>query len=335
MQKHKKYDLLERIIQSINEDGWNLFYLSDPQFHPFRLKIYKDSESLNIGIYIWHITHGGGAKRPAHEYRIQITGVERFEQESGGKTLILGWWEEGNVFAGFDYNMHVGKLGFSPSIQIREEALRKAYINGFAPSIKENNEIAIAFKPDFLVEYIKNLEPLHTFGEVVTDFEILERASEKPEEINEAVMKPLNEPRKVTITNVTKKIRDNSFKSRVLTAYGNKCALCGIQLKLIDAAHILPVNYEKSTDETSNGIALCALHHRAYDNALVTINREYRILLDEKKLKRLKDLNLDGGLKKFAHELRPLIHLPPAVNDRPHIQYVEKANEIRGWGLDF
>jgi len=335
MRRHKKYKLLERMIQAIYEDGWNVFYLSDPQFHPFRLKIYKDEERHNVRIYIWHVTHGGGEKRPAHEYRIQITGVDQFEQELGGKTLILGWWEDGGVFAGFDYNMHVGKLGFSPSIQIKEEALRKAYINGFAPSIKENREIAIAFRPDFFVEYIRNLESLHSFGESIEDYEVLEDVSEQPEEINEEIIQKVTEPRKVTVSNVSRKVRDNSFKYRVLTAYANKCAFCGIQLKLIDAAHILPVSYEGSTDETSNGLALCALHHRSFDNALVTVNNEYQIIYSEAKMKNLKKIGLDGGMEKFINDLRPFIHVPPAINDRPHIKFIETANEIRGWQLNF
>ncbi len=335
MKKHRKYKLLEKIVQSINDDGWNVLYLSDPRLHPFRLKIYRGAESYNVRIYIWYITHGGGIKRPIHEFRIQITGVAQFEPEINGKTLILGWWKEGEVFAGFDFNFHTQKLGFSPSIQIKEKALRQAYMKGFAPSLKENKEIAIAFRPDFFVEYIRNLESLHSFGESMDDYEILEGASESSEEVNETIIQKISGPRKTTVINISRKIRDSSFKSRVMTAYSHKCAFCDLQLKLIDAAHILPVSYESSSDETANGLALCALHHRAYDNALVTFNKEYQILFNETKMKTLQETGLDGGIEKFIKDLRPLIHLPPAINDRPHIKYVEKANELRGWKFAF
>lgn len=334
MRRHRKYNLVDIIIQSIYEDGWNLFYLSDPGFHPFRLKIYKENESHNIRIYIWNLTHGGGIKRPADEYRIQITGIEQFEPEFGGKTLILGWWEEGGVFAGFDFKKHTGKLGFSPSIQIREEALRKAYLSGFAPWKKENEEIAIAFRPDFFIEYIRNLESLHSFDESKTDFEILEEVSERPDEINDILIKKVSQPRQTTVQNVTKKVRDNSFKLRVLTAYRFKCAFCGLQLNLIDAAHLIPVFHEKSTDETSNGFAACALHHRAYDNALVTFNQRYQIINNQIKMNELKEDGLDGGMEKFITDLKPIIILPPAINDRPHIEYIRISNEIRGWNLN-
>lgn len=328
--RHRKYDLLELIIQGIRDDGWNIIYLSDPKFHPFRFKIYRNEESHNIRIYVWNLTHGGGAQRPADEYRIQITGVDRFEQEPNGKTLVLGWWREGEVFAGFDFNKHSGALGFSPSIQIREEALRKAHVKGVAPWEKDNQEIAIAFRSDFIGEYVRNLESLHSFGESDADLEVLEEVTENPDEVNDTEIATVTVERQTAVVSVKKKIRDNSFKSRILTSYSSKCAFCGVQLKLIDAAHIVPVQHD-GTDETSNGIALCALHHRAFDRNLVTFNGDYQIVYNQNQFDKLREIGLDGGADKFVDDLRAVIHLPPTVSDRPHVDYVNTANQIRGW----
>ncbi|MCD4695584.1 MAG: HNH endonuclease [Bacteroidales bacterium] len=328
--RHRKHDLLDLIIQGIRDDGWNIIYLSDLKFHPFRLKIYRNDESYRIRIYIWNLTHGGGTLRPADEYRIQITGVEQFKQELNEKTLILGWWREGEVFAGFDFHKHNGALGFSPSIQIREQALRKAHIRGIAPWEKDNQEIAIAFRTDFIVEYIKNLESLHSFGESQEDFEVLEELTENPNEVNDSTISGIAEKRQTAVVSVKKKLRDNSFKSRVLTSYSNRCAFCGVQLKLIDAAHIVPVQHD-GTDETSNGISLCALHHRAYDRNLVTFNEQYQIIYNENQFGKLREIGLDGGAEKFVGDLRAVIHLPPTKLDRPNIGYINLANDIRGW----
>lgn len=328
--RHRKYDLLEIIIQGIRDDGWNIIYLSDTKFHPFRFRIYRDNESHDIKIYVWNLTHGGGSQRPVDEYRIQITGTEKFEQEVDGKTLILGWWKEGDVFAGFDYNKHNGILGFSPSIQIREQALRKAHEIGIALWEKDNQEIAVAFRQDFIVEYIRNLESLHSFGESRQDLEILSEITENPAEVNDTEITKITEERQITVVNVKKKIRDNSFKSRVLISYSNKCAFCGIQLKLIDAAHIVPVQYD-GTDETSNGISLCALHHRAYDRNLVTFNEGYQIIFNEKQFDKLQEIRLNYGAEKFVSDLKAVISLPPTISDRPHRDYISLANGIRGW----
>jgi putative restriction endonuclease len=333
MPRRSKAELLEIIKKAIIDDGWNLFYLANPRIHPFRIKVFTETESINLRIYIWNLTHGGGQHRPADEYRIQITGITRFEAEPGGKTLILGWWEEAEVFAAFDFTRHSGHLGYSPSIQIREEALRRAVINGFAPWQKESGEIAIAFRPDFFMEYVKNLESLHSFDQNARDFQVLEEAAENPDQINDTVLNTVSQRRKTTVANITQKVRDNSFKSRVLTAYSNRCAFCSLQLKLIDASHILPVSFPDSTDETSNGLALCALHHRAFDKSMVTLNENYQIIHNDFQLRQLRTEGLDGGMDKFIRNLRAIIHVPPAVGDRPHTEYIRKANEFRGWNF--
>jgi len=328
---HRKRDLLDQIVRSVNESGWNVLYLEDISYHPFVLRIYRGAQSHTIRIYVWNLTHGGGKERPVNEYRIQITGTERFENTPGEKTLILGWWNEVGVFAGFDYHKHSGTLGASPSFQIREEYLRTAMLNGFSPCDKGNGEIAIAFRPDFFASYVDQLTQLHSFGASTTDLKVLENLSEHPLDLNTMQLAQVSAQRQTTLVTLSKKLRDNSFKDRVLTAYGFKCAFSGMQLKLIDAAHIVPVDVEYSTDETSNGIALSALYHRAYDRGLVTFNEQYQILVNDEKVGKLREIGFDGGLDSFVGSLRPIIAVPPAVSDRPNVHLVKEANKLRGW----
>ncbi len=331
MARHRKYDLLDIIVQSVNDCGWNVLYVGDISQHPFVLKIYSNEESHLLRIYIWNLTHGGGAARPKNEYRIQITGADCFEKHAGEKTLILGWWGEVGVYAGFDYAKHTGKLGFSPSMQIREEFLRKALINSFSPCDKGNNEIAIAFRPDFFVSYVQSSEQLHSFGDSKKDFKVLEEISDRPPELNTELIQQVSKQRQTAVIQLSRKLRDTSFKARVLTAYGNKCAFSGMQLKLVDAAHIVPVSSDKSTDDTANGIALSALYHRAYDKGLVTFNEQYQIIVNIDEMKKFGETGFDGGMDKFVKDLRPVIAVPPAVSDRPNIEFIKEANRLRGW----
>jgi putative restriction endonuclease len=127
-----------------------------------------------------------------------------------------------------------------------------------------------------------------------------------------------------------KKLRDVSFRKRVLTAYSFRCSICGIQLNLVESAHIIPVQYN-GTEETSNGLALCPLHHKAYDSSLITVGEDYRVRLNDEKVSKLKQAQLDDGLEGFESNLRPIIHLSPAISDRPHVEYIKQANQIRGW----
>lgn len=334
---HRKNELLDNIVQAINESGWNVLYAGDTSQHPFLLKIYKDNEKFLLRIYIWNLTHGGGAKRAADEYRIQITGVTHFEQREGEKTLILGWWKHIGVFAGFDFNKHKDKtwsLGEdSPSIQIKEENLRNALINGFSAGDKGNGEIAIAFRPDFFGEYVQDLEKLHQLGGSVRQIQVVEQIATGQLQVNSEEVRALSPARQTIIETISKKLRDNNFKKRVLTAYGNQCAFSGIQLKLVDAAHIFPVSEVTSTDDTSNGIALSAIYHRAFDRGLVTLNEEYQIVINEAKMDGLREIGFDGGMKIFRKNLRPIIIVPPTTTDRPNVNFVRDANRLRGWKL--
>lgn len=329
MSRLSKPELLNVIVSAIAESGWNTLYLDN--HHPFRLQLFNAETSYRLRIYIWNITHGGGKARPADEYRIQITGVNRFEFEPDGKTLILGWWDEAGVFAGFDFNKHNQSLGASPSFQIRETCLQEAYANRFALCLKENQEIAVAFRPDFFVEYVASLEGLHQSGDSPQVLETLQQVASDPYGINDHDLEELQEDRRIVVSAVQRRLRSSSFRSRVLTVYNHSCAFCGLQMNLVQAAHILPITHAESTDDTYNGIAACFLHHAAYDRGLIAFDDSYRIVTNSQAIESLVLSDRGGGSENFRHALRPFIILPPAVADRPHIELVRRANQVRGW----
>jgi putative restriction endonuclease len=78
------------------------------------------------------------------------------------------------------------------------------------------------------------------------------------------------------------KVRKSSFRPEVLSAYSQKCAVCGYGSNLgmnsvgLDAAHIQWHGYG-GPDEVQNGIALCSLHHRLFDRGAFTITSEFMI----------------------------------------------------------
>ena len=178
-------------------------------------------QSYRVRVYIWNLTHGG-QNRPEDEWRIQVTGIERFKPELRGKTLILGWWEETGVFAGFDYAHHGGEFGASPSIQLREAALHQAVIHGFWPHSKVNDELAIAFRPDFLVSYIESLESLHECGQAMEEVEVLRKIGENPDDVNdEDIEVEVAEPRRFAIISTKRALRRSDFRERVLSAHSD------------------------------------------------------------------------------------------------------------------
>lgn len=335
MPRLTKPDLLREVEKGFQAGGWTVLFLSGPKDHPARYRVSKDGVSITVRVYIWNISHGGG-QRSAAEYRIQITGLDphRFIPEQNGKTVILGYWDNEEVFAGFDLNFHSGVLGGSPSLQIGEDALLGAKRHKFAVHEKGNGELAIAFTPDFIGTYVENLASLHATGGIPAEVGLLNRIAADPSSVPEPeINATVAGGRQYAITETRRALRALDFKDRVLTAYRHRCAMCGVQLRLIDGAHILPVSESHSTDETANGVALCALHHRAYDRGLVTFDRRYKVHVSQRQIADLRASGRDGKLAEFQKALSAVIHLPPAARDQPNPDYVGEANTLRGWKL--
>lgn len=323
------HQLLDLIIRSIRMSEWHVLVLSDRK--PFHLKVFKeDGRAFPLHVFIWNCTHGGGSKRSPDEYRIQFTGVvPRIIQNE--PTLLLGWHDECEVFVGWDIRKHSDQDSQSPSAQVKINAIRDASRHSFSIYRRKNDEITVAFRPQFLVEYALNSGVLHASdsGDALDDLSLLNSVDEVTDERIDDVG---NNERKRVIREVVTKYRAHDFRRRVIGSYENKCAVCDIQLGLIDAAHIIPVADNSSTDETSNGIALCKIHHAAYDNNIISFDENYRIEVSDVTRRGLEHENIAGGFDDFVKGLRDCIALPLDEMDRPNPKYILRAREIRGWG---
>ena len=323
-----KKDLLNRVLAAVDASGWQALVVDSS--HPFALRLFRreDQVVLNLRIYIWNCTHGGN-NRPPDEFRVQITGVIP-KSHKGEKTLLLGWHEGYGVFVGFDIRRHANQDSSSPSIQVKQASLLNAHNRAFSAYDRANGEIAVCFRPQFLVEYSMNLATLHSF--TVEDAESLEMLNAIDNlDAKEIDAKVGDYERREVIASIKRKYREYDFRDRVLSAYRATCAFCGLQLRLVEAAHILPVAADQSTDETRNGIALCALHHRAYDLNLISFDEQYHIEVSGSAVDRLSEVGLIGGLKAFRRALNSAIILPADVRDYPAPDYIAESRRVRRW----
>lgn len=76
-------------------------------------------------------------------------------------------------------------------------------------------------------------------------------------------------------------------RGRVVPAYGTRCAICRLkESRLLDAAHIVGDLEALGDPSVQNGMSLCSIHHRAFDQDLVGVSPDYEVrvsrrLLDE------------------------------------------------------
>ncbi|RQR98599.1 restriction endonuclease [Burkholderia sp. Bp8991] len=311
------------MLDGVREGGWLPLVIDGT--HPFLIRAARaDSRSFDFRVYIWNCTHGG-ANRADDEYRIQFTSVPHGHE--GTPTLLLGWHDELEVFAAWDISAHDGQSSASPSAQIRERTLEAAAGGAFATQAKEN-EIVVAFRPFLLVDYAQSTSSLHQTGRAHRDMNLLNDLDSLDDEQIAAVA---NRPRQMVIRRIARRYRAANFSRKVLEAYGHRCAFCRVQLGLLDAAHIVPVSASGSTDEVTNGVALCKLHHFAYDSNLVAFDRRYRIRVSESRVGELAEAELDGGIRGFRDALAPTLVLPANVRYHPNPAYVQTALRVRGW----
>ena len=123
-------------------------------------------------------------------------------------------------------------------------------------------------------------------------------------------------PRRAYITaTVRQRLHQRGFRERVLQAYREQCACCRLKrIELLDAAHIIPDSDPEGIPAVRNGIALCKLHHAAFDSYLFGIRPDYVMEVRKDVLREKDGPMLIHGLQEM--NTRQII-LPRPVNLSP------------------
>lgn len=88
------------------------------------------------------------------------------------------------------------------------------------------------------------------------------------------------------------------FRSRVLRAYGESCAMCRLRhADLLDAAHILPDTHPRGSPVVPNGLALCKIHHAAYDRNILGVRPDLQVEVQPRVLAEIDGPMLRHGLQ--------------------------------------
>ena len=86
------------------------------------------------------------------------------------------------------------------------------------------------------------------------------------------------------VTLTTRPARDAAFRDTILRIYEHRCAVCGYDAMLgsidlgLEAAHVR-WHAAGGPDTENNGLALCALHHKAFDRGAIGLDDDRRILV--------------------------------------------------------
>lgn len=129
-------------------------------------------------------------------------------------------------------------------------------------------------------------------------------------------------------TEQKQRTRSAAFREVVKKEYSNRCAICGANRETpagkpeVEAAHIYPRS-ENGSNDIRNGLALCKLHHWAFDTGWLSVTDNYKLLV--------KDANEKRGYEEFQRLEGDQISVPDEECIRPHMKFLQAHRELHGF----
>ncbi|MBU1251346.1 MAG: HNH endonuclease [Actinobacteria bacterium] len=125
---------------------------------------------------------------------------------------------------------------------------------------------------------------------------------------------------------VRQRVHQPVFRARVLSAYGKRCAICTLKYaELLDAAHILPDSDERGLPVVTNGMAMCTIHHRAYDQNFLGVSPDYTVHINERLLADRDGPMLQYGLQAMDGKR---LELPSRRDDAPDREFLAERYTV-------
>jgi putative restriction endonuclease len=179
---------------------------------------------------------------------------------------------------------------------------------GYLPGTKTQ-----IFRPEFPVHLVAEEPHLHQFAVMMSG---QQQAPGRADAEVIDITRRYNE----RITKV--RVHQPLFRSAVLVAYERRCAVCRLPFsELLDAAHIKG-DAEGGAARVSNGLALCKIHHGAFDADLIGISPDYVVHVRESVLQTFDGPTLQHAIKETDGQR--LAQLPTSRSERPDRELLDE-----------
>lgn len=203
---------------------------------------------------------------------------------------------------------------------------------GTDPEISDNRAVREAMRlgrPLIYLIGIANAQYQALFPAYVTGDSPSELTFRVEVDIDVAVLDPTRAdvaaraPARAYATRAVKvRLHQRRFRELVVRAYRTRCAICRLRKdQLLDAAHILEDRHERGLPEVPNGLALCKIHHSAYDVNILGVDPDYRVHLREDVLREHDGPMLRWGLQEMDGTS---LWLPSKSEQRPNREFLEE-----------
>jgi putative restriction endonuclease len=125
---------------------------------------------------------------------------------------------------------------------------------------------------------------------------------------------------------VRRRLHQRGFRDRVLRAYQQCCAVCRLRHDaLLEASHILPDGHPRGEPIVPNGLALCKLHHAAFDSYIIGVTPDLEVKVRLDVLEEVDGPMLLHGLQGFQNRR---IHVPRPDHLKPNRDFLAERYEL-------
>lgn len=139
------------------------------------------------------------------------------------------------------------------------------------------------------------------------------------------------ELRRYIVRETRQRLHQPRFRATVLRAYAGRCAVFALRHpELLDAAHIVADGDEDGVPVVRNGLALCKIHHAAYDAGILGVRPDLVVQIRPDLLVEVDGPMLQHGL--VARHGQRLLALPRARAEQPDPDRLDRryASFLRG-----
>ncbi len=266
-----------------------------------------------VRIYLWTLTADRSTEgaRPPGEFKIQIIlpdmGARGDIETADLPTSLLGYSPDFGAFVAWEARLY-RNVAYSANVQVRDPLLTEARDTGWAVASPrrlrrgDGEEVRVAFTPGNLFHYLRvsrAADQRDLRGRRREAFMLSQTPNAAgglrtlPRE-DAALDEFVEQQRKRT--RATRLARLATFGPKVKEQYDHACALCGLQLEIVEGAHVVPAYEAESRDEVWNGIAFCPNHHALFDARVFVVGPDLRARVDHAVAEFLRESGRARGL---------------------------------------
>lgn len=201
---------------------------------------------------------------------------------------------------------------------------------GADPLQADNRALRAAMQRQLPLIWLHGTEPAH-YLPIVDIYVVHEEPDRQQFVLNpgSVLALPTDSPveewlRRYLLAQTHQRLHQPVFRANVIRAYEKRCAICALNHpELLDAAHIVPDSDESGIAAVRNGIALCKIHHAAFDRGFLGIRPDLVVQIRADLLKESDGPMLLHGLQ--GRHGQPLMSLPRSRMERPDLDLLHRT----------